>query len=201
MIWAPAFAGERTRGGFREEAAPLSFGRLPDKLPPMRGIAIIALLLAGSAAGTPPGITSAYTTLALDRCTQLDKGETPEWTEWRCSGHRGIALFVQNSDDRYDVDAGVEDKGALWADTFDYPGKTVEWRLHAGKPFAVIYRLVSANPERERTSTLVVETVGTRGKPGCRVAMIPGSAAKANEQARAAADKILNGRTTCLKAE
>jgi hypothetical protein len=167
----------------------------------MRGIAVIALLLAGSAGAAPPRITSAYTTLDLDRCTRLDRGETPESTEWRCNGHRGVALFVQNGDDRYDVDAGAEDSDAIWADTFDYPGKTVEWRVSGGKPFAIIYRLVSANPEASRASTLVVETVGTRARPGCRVAMIPGAAAQANAKARAAADRVLAGRAVCLKPE
>ena len=109
----------------------------------MRTSPILAgfLLVAATPIVAAPKVTSAYTGLDLDHCTRLDRGETPESTEWRCSGHRGVALFVQNGDDRYDVDAGVEDEDALWADTFDYPGKTVEWRLSGGKPFAIIYRL------------------------------------------------------------
>ena len=110
-----------------------------------------------------------------------------------------VPLYVQNGDERYDVDAGVEDEDALWAHTFDYPGKTVEWRLAGGKPFAIIYRLQSANPERPRTTVLAVELVGMRGRPGCRVAMIPGSARNANQQARSAADRLLRARPVCLK--
>ena len=169
----------------------------------MRTSPILAgfLLVAATPIVAAPKVTSAYTGLDLDHCTRLDRGETPESTAWRCSGHRGVALFVQNGDDRYDVDAGVEDEDALWADTFDYPGKTVEWRLSGGKPFAIIYRLESANPERPRTTKLVVETVGIRGRPGCRVAMIPGSARNANQQARSAADRLLRTRPACLKPE
>jgi hypothetical protein len=169
----------------------------------MRSGPIIAgILLLGSApAIAQPKVTSAYTTLNLDRCRQLDHGETPESTEWRCPGYRGIALLVQNGDERYDVDAGVEDEDALFADTFDYPGKTIEWRMAGGKPFAIIYRLESANPDHPRTTMLAVETIGTRGRPGCRVAMIPGSARNANQQARSAADRLLRTRPACLKPE
>jgi hypothetical protein len=167
----------------------------------MRSGPIIAgILLLGSApVVAQPKVTSAYTTLNLVRCKQLDHGETPESTEWRCSGYRGIALFVQNGDERYDVDAGVEDEDALFAHTFDYPGKTVEWRIAGGKPFAIIYRLESANPDRPRTTVLVVETIGTRGRPGCRVATVAGSARNANQQARSAADRLLRTKPVCLQ--
>ena len=100
----------------------------------------------------------------------------------------------------YNVDAGVEDEDALWAHTFDYPGKTVGWRIAGGKPFAIIYRLRSANPERPRTTVLAVESiVEMRGHPGCRVATIPGSTRNANQQARSAADRLLRTRPACLK--
>lgn len=159
------------------------------------------VLLAATPVVAQPKVMSAYTSLDLDRCKQLDHGETPESTEWRCSGYRGVPLFVQNGDERYDVDAGVEDEDALWAHTFDYPGKTVEWRIAGGKPFAIIYRLRSANPERPRTTVLAVELVGMRGHPGCRVATIPGSTRNANQQARSAADRLLRTRPACLKSK
>ena len=167
----------------------------------MRLMFALVMLSTSALAASSPRVTSAYTSLDLDRCVQLDHGETPQSAEWRCPGYRGIALFVQNGDDRYDVDAGVADQDALWADTFDYPGKTVEWRLAAGKPFAIIYRLLPANPDGPRTTMLVVETIGSRGKPGCRIAAIPGSAKDANQQARSAADRLLRARPMCLKPE
>src|SRR3982750_3672902 len=119
---------------------------------------ILAAFVAAAAAAAPaPTVTSAYTKLDLDRCTRLDHGETPESTEWRCAGYGGVPLFVQNGDERYDVDAGAADDDAIWSATFDYPGRTVEWRLRQGRPFAIIYRLVPANPEaRGLVSKLVV---------------------------------------------
>jgi hypothetical protein len=189
------------KGRFPAGSGPFVVSRVVGKLPRMRRLIAVSLLLASSAAAAEPRISSAYTKLDLDHCTQLDRGETPESSEWRCAGYRGVPLFVQNGDERYDVDAGVQDEDALWANTFDYPGKTVEWRLNAGKPFAIIYRLLPANPEAPQTTTLVVETVGARGKRGCRVAMIKGSARDANQQARSAADRLLRAPAGCMKPE
>jgi hypothetical protein len=163
--------------------------------------ALAAAVFAGAAPAQPAGVTSAYTSLDLDRCEVIDNGETPQSMEWRCGGHGGLALYVQNGDDRYDVDAGMQDEDALWADTFDYPGDTVEWRLKSGVPFAIIYRLRSANPEHPATSTLVVETIGKAGKGGCRVAKIDGAAPEANLLARNAADALLSSPAACLKPE
>jgi hypothetical protein len=189
------------RGRFPIGSGPFVVAHVAGKLRRMRSLIALSLLLASSAAAAQPRISSAYSNLDLDRCTQLDRGDTPEFMEWRCAGYRGVALFVQNGDDRYDVDAGFEDQDELWANTFDYPGKTVEWRLAAGKPFAIIYRLLPANPDGPRTTMLVVETVGSRGKPGCRIATIPGSARDANQQARSAADRLLRARPPCMKPE
>ena len=166
----------------------------------MRGIIpIVAIMLATSAAGAQPvRITSAYTSLDLDKCARIDRGEEPQSASWRCKGFAGVPLFVQNGDDRYDVDAGREDADELWADGFDYPGATVEWRLARGKPFAIIYRLNSANPDAPKWSRLMVETLG-RTSPGCRVASIDGRSRNANAEARRAADRVLSGAVRCLK--
>ena len=166
----------------------------------MRGIAaIIAVVLTGSAADAQPTrVTSAYTSLDLDKCKVIDPVEEPQSYRLQCTGYAGIPLFVQNGDDRYDVDAGREDADELWADGFDYPGKTVEWRLARGKPFAIIYRLDSANPEAPKWSRLIVETIG-QAAPGCRVASIDGRASNANVEARRAADRVLIGPVRCLK--
>jgi hypothetical protein len=161
----------------------------------------VLLVASGAAAAAQPKITSAYTKLDLDRCTQLDHGETPESTEWRCPGYRGTALFVQNGDERYDVDAGLADEDAFFADTFDYPGETVEWRLLGSKPFAIIYRLNSANPDRPKTTSLVIETVGRPGRPGCRVAKIDGARPGANLEARRIADTQAGPSPYCVKPE
>lgn len=159
-------------------------------------LAFAILMVAAPSASQPARITSAYTTLDIDRCTDLDKVPVEASGRWRCKGYAGIPLFVQDGDNRFDVDAGREDNDQLWSDSFDYPGKTVEWRLNRGKPFAIIYRLDSANPEAPKWSRLMVETIG-RGS--CRVAVIDGASPRANEQARTAADQILRGRVHCLK--
>jgi hypothetical protein len=156
--------------------------------------AVVLLPALSSAKG--PAITSTYTKLDLDRCKEVDHGE--EWTSWRCRGYAGIPLFVQNGDERYDVDAGREDEESQFAPAFDYPGSTVEWRLSKGRPFAIIYRLSSANPDLPKSSRLIVETIG-RSSPGCRIASIDGAVAAANAQARRAADAILTGAAHCLK--
>jgi len=168
----------------------------------MRGIsAIIAVVVAGSAAEAQPArVTSAYTKLDLDKCIAIDPVEEPQSYRLRCKGYAGVPLFVQNGDDRYDVDAGREDADEIWADSFDYPGATVEWRLARGKPFAIIYRLNSANPEAPKWSRLMVETIG-RAKPGCRIASIDARARDANIQARRTADRVLSGPVRCLKPE
>jgi hypothetical protein len=121
--------------------------------------------------------------------------------EWRCGGYGGTLLFVQNGDDRYDLDAGAPDEDTLWADTFDYPGDTVEWRLKSGVPFAIVYRLRSTNPDVPASSSLIVETIGKDGNGGCRVAKIDGAAEQANALARQAADALLNNPAACLTPE
>jgi hypothetical protein len=166
----------------------------------MRSLALILLLLSGSAASAKtPRIASAYTQLDLDRCVRIDKGEEPQSATWRCPGHRRVPLFVQNGDDRYDLDAGVEDSDELWADAFDYPGPTVEWRLANGKPFAIIYRLLITGPGVFQATELMVESVGSAGKPGCRIARIRGATPDANAIARRRADALLTRPTACLK--
>ena len=162
----------------------------------MKSWLVLSALLLPASLSAKPAITSAYTKLDLNRCVEVDRGE--EWTSWRCRGYAGVPLFVQNGDERYDVDAGREDKEDLFAVAFDSPGSTVEWRLNRGKPFAIIYRLNSANPDLPKTSRLIVETIG-RSSPGCRIASIDGSATDANAQARRAADATLTGGVHCLK--
>lgn len=143
-------------------------------------------------------ITSAYSGLDLKRCKLLERGTEGEWAVWRCPGYGGVPLIVESGDGRHDIDAGVPDNEDHWSAPFDDIPARVEWRLDRGKPFAIIYRLTVATPERPRTSRLLVETIGRTGRPGCRVADIPGSAPDANARARRAADRILARTARCL---
>jgi hypothetical protein len=168
----------------------------------MRPPVLFALaLVAAPLSAQPSGVTSAYTKLDLDACKAIDNGVEPAWIEWECGGYGGLPLFVQSADDRYDLDAGTRDEDGHWAATFDYPGDTVEWRLRDGKPFAIIYRLRNANPDRPASSMLIVESVGDATKLGCRVAEIDGAKADANVLARQSADALLTEPGACLKGE
>lgn len=158
--------------------------------------AAAAALATSPLAAKPAAVTSAYTKLDLDKCTELESDLA--WVRWRCPGYKAVALIVEVSDDRFDLDAGVVDKDELFGASFDSPPDNVEWRLNRGKPFALIYRLTGANPEQPRTPRLLVETIGSAGRPGCRVAEIAGSAPSANQAARDAAARILAGTARCL---
>ncbi|MGI8706483.1 MAG: hypothetical protein ACR2JJ_11975 [Sphingomicrobium sp.] len=166
-------------------------------VPPI--LSLMLIIAAAQPQVLPQGITSAYTKLDLDHCDRADNDEAQSPT-WRCTGFGGVPLIVQSGDDRYDIDAGLEDADEFWAESFDYPGATVEWRLQRGIPFAVIYRLVSSGDGRPRSSRLIVETIG-RELPGCRVASIGGGLKHANELARQAADRIATGGATCMRAD
>ena len=69
----------------------------------------MALILLAALAGAP---TSAYTQLNLDNCEILTVGHASQgegdWAVRRCPGRNGIALLVNADDDRFDVDAGVD---------------------------------------------------------------------------------------------
>ncbi len=133
---------------------------------------MVISLTAAATASTKPKPTrfsSAYTKLDLAKCTRIDTVPEHQSARWRCTGYKGIPLFVQSGDERYDVDAGREDSDEFWGTAFDYPGSTIEWRLTGGSPFAIIYRLISEGEDVPRKSFLVVVTIG-RTAPGCRVA-------------------------------
>ena len=160
--------------------------------------ALTALAASTAAPAKGPAITSAYTDLNLDRCKQLERSEEGDWSVWRCPGFAGVPIYIESGDGRYDIDAGTRDKDDLWSGPFDDIPTRVEWRLKSSKPFALIYRLTIATPERARTSRLLVEKVGRGSTPGCRVADIPGATPDANQLARDAAAKILTKTATCL---
>lgn len=158
--------------------------------------AVVAALATFPLAAKPAAVTSAYTKLDLDKCKELESDLA--WVRWRCPGYKSVALIVEVSDDRFDLDAGVIDKDELFGASFDEPAASVEWRLNRGKPFALIYRLTGTNPEQPRTSRLLVETIGRPGNPGCRIAEIAGATPNANQVARDAASRILDGTARCL---
>lgn len=154
----------------------------------IREFALVAASLPVAAAAQPA--TSAYTPLDIDRCTLIEEIEEGAGASWRCPGRSGIALFVATGDARFDVDAGVDNRQWESLMPFNRPGPQVEWRVRRGRPFAIIYRLLWDDGEGGRGSSLIVETIGRRGAPGCEVARIDGATPNANEAARARADAI-----------
>jgi hypothetical protein len=144
------------------------------------------ILLAAAAAAVQP--TSAYANVDLDRCRVVSQVEEGASVTWRCAGYGGIPLFVLSGDDRFDVDAGVDN--GVWESPgrFSSPPTRVEWRLRGRRPFAIIYRLTLSGYQEPTTSVLAVETIGRPGAPGCVIAWIPGSMPNANAVARARAD-------------
>ena len=150
----------------------------------LAGLGLIAI--AGPLAAQPP--TSAYTELNLERCRVIAQSREVESIAWRCPGRGGVALLVTAGDGRYDVDAGIDNGEWESLPELNDIGPRVEWRLRGGRPFAIIFRLVSADETLARRSVLLVETIGRPGRPGCQIAVIGGAVADANARARAEAD-------------
>jgi D-aminopeptidase len=143
-------------------------------------------LIAAAAAAAQPA--SAYTNVDLDRCRVVSRVEEGASVIWRCAGYRGVPLFVLSGDDRFDVDAGIDNNVWESPGRFSAPPARVEWRLREGRPFAIIYRLSLSGYQEPTTTVLAVETIGRAGAPGCVIAWVPGSMPNANAAARAHAD-------------
>ena len=143
----------------------------------------LALLLAA-----PAPATSAYTDLDLNRCTVLSQIEEGASTSWRCPGYGGVPLVVLSGDDRWDLDAGIDNERWESPMEFSTPPRRVEWRLRNGRPFAIIFRLSLTNEDRGARTVLIVETLGRPGAPGCQILTVEGSVRHANAVARREAD-------------
>jgi hypothetical protein len=150
---------------------------------------MIIPLLALAAFAPAQATDSVYTELNLDRCRTLEVIEEGESVRRRCPGLGAVPLFVNAGDGRFDVDAGVDN--GVWESlaAFNEIGPRIEWRRAGGRPFAIIYRLRLTGPEHPPGSTLIVETIGRRGAPGCQVAAVDGALPDANVRARAIADR------------
>jgi hypothetical protein len=131
--------------------------------------------------------TSAYTQLDPLRCEVLEQITEGASARWRCPGRGGIPLYLNTGDDRFDLDAGVDNEVWESLDPLNSIGPTVEWRLHGGRAVAIIYRLIPS-PEAEAPAMLIVETIGRNGRPGCEIARVNVQRADANARARTEAD-------------
>jgi hypothetical protein len=144
-------------------------------------------LLACAAPAAAQRATSAYTPLDTERCRVIEESAEGSSARLRCPGHAGVPLFLNIGDDRFDLDAGVDNQ--IWESLspLNAVGPNVEWRLRGGRPFAIIYRLIPS-VESDSSPTLIVETIGRSGRPGCEIARVNALRADANARARAEAD-------------
>ncbi len=150
-------------------------------------IVAVGLTLSGTTASAQPA-SSAYTPLNPDRCQVIERIEEGSSVRWRCPGRGGIALFLNAGDERFDLDAGIDNGEWESIGPMNAPGPNVEWRLHGGRPVAIIYRLTPLPGSEGGAPVLIVETVGVRGRAGCEIARIDATRADANLVARAEAD-------------
>ena len=151
-------------------------------------LSALAMISAAPAAGQ--AVRSAYTMLDLRRCRTLAIIPEGESVRRRCPGLAGINLFVNEGDGRAEIDAGHDDGRWESLPGFNSIGERIEWRLAGGRPFAIIYRLrLAATENAPAGSALIVEAIGRRGAPGCRIGLVDGALPDANARARALADR------------
>lgn len=172
-----------------EAAAPAQTGEGPT--PPASSPAVAD---GGAQAANSHGFSSQYTPLDLAACEVTDsESEEGQWAERTCPGYRGVSLFVDDGDGRFDIDAGERNEAFQSLGAFNNPPDTIEWRMKDGVPFAIIYRLSDATPEGAGRTVPMVERIGTAQQPGCTIAQVAGSAREANVRARQFADRSATG--------
>ncbi|MFZ2017236.1 MAG: hypothetical protein WAU90_01005 [Methyloceanibacter sp.] len=145
-------------------------------------------------------IASVYTSLDLKKCKDITPKDAKDYgTVWRCPGYGGIEVRVAEGDLRIFVSYGPKAETQTAAQEtlpqFNTIGEMLEWRLAkdggATTPFATILRFSWGSDDR-KGSTLVVTKLGKTD--ACHVAYVEAAGNhKANEQARAIADKDARG--------
>ncbi len=146
----------------------------------------MSFILLAALAGAP---TSAYTPLDLGQCEIVSVAHAGEgdWVNRRCPGRGGVTLIVSEDDARFDLDAGADNDEWESPSPLNELGPQVEWRIEGGRAFAIIYRYTIPEAIAGGRSMMAVETIGTRLRRGCLVALIPGGPT-ANARARQIAD-------------
>lgn len=132
--------------------------------------------------------SSAYTSFSKNDCVRVSGSAEASDGEFRCLGYKGVPLFLQDSDLRSDLDAGVANARFETTGPYNRIMDTIEWRMRDGKPFAIIFRYDVHHEIGPKPTTLAIEKIGSTGAPGCRVAHIAGSSPNPNLRAREAAD-------------
>jgi hypothetical protein len=145
-------------------------------------------------------ISSAYTSLDLKQCKDITPEDAKDYgTVWRCKGYGGVDVRIAEGDLRIYVSYGPKAEQQTAAQEtlpqFNTIGETLEWRIAGAgpSPFATILRF-KWDSDLVQGSTLVVTKLGKTD--ACHVAYVEAAGnPKANEQARAIADKDARGFT------
>jgi hypothetical protein len=169
-------------------------------------IAFLAALMAAPWANVQT-ISSQYSSTAPKHCRMIGKPSELDGSTTRfCPGKAGLSVLISEDDLRETVSVGKtraaaadEPAAQVWFEPFNSSLTTVEWRMAAGKPFAIIQRWLIADnadrDEKDRPRDKAMLAV-TRLPPGpvCHVAYVDVVAnPDANELARKAADELARG--------
>ncbi len=151
------------------------------------------------------GITSEYTSFDLEKCQTIDKPSVPEepWIVLGCKGYRNDPAYdiVFHEDDlRGSFSVGKNPRehcaSSFSFSGFNSPGKTIEWRLSDGKPFATILRwTVSMEVDGKPREQQWLAVTKLEADNSCPAAYVEAALPMANEKAREAADRLLTGFT------
>ena len=160
---------------------------------------ITCLLLTFVSTSALAANTSVYTALNDAKCQTVDKGtQGEEWILIGCPGYKNspdYQVMLSEDDLRDSVSYGKNPRGNCSLRTtfshFNSAGKTVEWRLHKGKPIATILRFAVSYGEDNppKTADWLVVTKLEDGN-SCAMAFVEGAMPKANEKSRLAADTL-----------
>jgi hypothetical protein len=185
---------------------------LPHRTDTMTSIAgfSAALMLVGAATiAVAEPISSAYTSTADKDCRKISStkvGGEELGSEHICRGPASFKVVKSENDLRETITVGRtaaiasdQPAAAQGFGPFNSTTSTIEWRLSAGKPFAMIQRWHIADiddPDKTGRPNTKQILVVTRLPPGaaCHVAYIDVKAnPSANEIARKAADEVARG--------
>jgi hypothetical protein len=161
-----------------------------------RAMRILVLIVLGLTATTAAAATSEYTNLDLTKCKSLGPVQQEDGGgSWECKGLKDYPVVYSEGDLRGTIafgrSADIQCAASQSFGHFNSPGKTIEWRMNKGKPFATILRWFTDNGEPDgKQNWLVVTKIDSDDV--CRTAIIDTQYPNANEAARLAADQAVN---------
>ena len=160
----------------------------------MRGL-VIAIVMMSASAAQAGGITSVYSTFNTDQCKATLSQEPDGGGTWVCKGIKGFDVTYWEGDLRgtmsFGPKAGESCASMQTFSGFNGPGKTIEWRMDSGRPFATILRWsVSNGIDDSKINWLVITKID--GKNTCRTALVDSQLPQANEVARERASSTRN---------